>query len=142
MIDKVLLVDDEDDFVQTLSERMATRGLRVDTAASGAEAVNKVKEHDFDVIVLDLAMPGMDGIETLKALMNQKPGIQVIFLTGHATLQKGIEAIKLGAIDFLEKPVDIEKLTEKIKEAKSKKMLIVEKKIEEQIKSILGRKGW
>ena len=142
MIEKVLLVDDEADFVQTLSERMKNRGMRVDITTSGAEAIKKVKEQDFDVIVLDLSMPEMDGIETLKELMNQKSDVEVIFLTGHATLEKGIEAIKLGAFDFMEKPVDLVKLTEKIREAKSRKMVIVGKKVEEQIKDILSRKAW
>lgn len=142
MIEKVLLVDDEADFVQTLSERMKNRGMRVDITTSGAEAIKKVKEQDFDVIVLDLSMPEMDGIETLKELMNQKSDVEVIFLTGHATLEKGIEAIKLGAFDFMEKPVDLVKLTEKIREAKARKMVIVGKKVEEQIKNILSRKAW
>ena len=114
----------------------------VDTAASGSEALEKVSGESYDAIVLDLAMPGMDGMETLKRLLEQRPELQVILLTGHASLEKGVEAIKIGAMDFLEKPAEIQSLMEKIKEAKAKKMLLVEKEMEERLKGILGSKSW
>ena len=139
---KVLLVDDEQEFTEVLSERMKSRGLTVDSATSGGEALDKIKESNYDAIILDLAMPGMDGIETLKKLLKQNPDLQVILLTGHATVDKSVEAVKLGAKDFLEKPADIDKLMAKIKEAKSERMLIVEKKMEEEIQNILKSKGW
>ena len=140
--EKVLLVDDELEFTQVLSERMESRGVDVDTAASGPEAVEKVKGKSYDAIVLDLAMPEMDGMDTLKHLLEANPDLQVILLTGHATLEKGVEAIRLGAMDFLEKPAEIQKLMEKIHEAKANKMLLVEKQVEEKIKGILKTKWW
>ena len=138
--EKVLLVDDERDFAEVLSQRMQSRGLGVDTAASGSEAVEKARDEFYDAIILDLSMPGMDGIETLKHLLEANPDLQVILLTGYATVQKGIEAVKLGAMDFLEKPADIQKLMEKIQEAKANKMLLVETRMEERIKGILETK--
>ena len=140
--EKILLVDDEEEFTSVLSQRMEARGLKVDTARSGPEALKKVKKKSFDAIILDMLMPDMDGIETLKHMLEENPNLQVILLTGHATLQKGIEAVKLGAMDFLEKPADIQKLMEKIKEASAKRMLLVEKETEEKIKDILKTKGW
>jgi DNA-binding NtrC family response regulator len=140
--EKVLLVDDEPEFVQVLSQRMESRGVGVDTAASGREALEKVRGRSYDAIILDLAMPEMDGIETLKRLLEDNPDLQVVLLTGYATLEKGVEAIKLGAMDFLEKPAEIQELMEKIRKAQANRMLIVEKRAEEKIKSILQTKGW
>lgn len=142
MSEKVLLVDDEVDFLDTLSERMRTRGMEVSTSSSGAEALKKVEQESYDVIILDLMMPGVDGLEALKILKEKKPELQVILLTGHASVEKGIEAMKLGAMDFLEKPADLSQLTEKIKKAQAKKMLIVEKQTEEKIRKLLEEKGW
>ncbi|MCU0579372.1 MAG: response regulator [Desulfobacterota bacterium] len=142
MSEKVLLVDDEVDFLDTLSERMRARGMEVSTSSSGAEALKKVEQESYDVIILDLMMPGVDGLEALKILKEKKPELQVILLTGHASVEKGIEAMKLGAMDFLEKPADLSQLTDKIKKAQAKKMLIVEKQKEEKIKKILEEKGW
>ncbi len=140
--EKVLLVDDEQEFTSVLSERLETRGLRVDTAADGRTALDKVEGSSYDVVVLDLAMPGMDGIETLKRLLARNPDLQVIMLTGHATVQKGIEAVRLGAREVLEKPTDLTTLLAKISEAKTDKILLVEKRMEERIRGILGSKGW
>ncbi len=139
---KVLLVDDEKDFTEILSERMEARGFSVEIADSGPVAINKVKEKSYDAIILDMAMPEMDGIDVLKILLKENPDLQIIFLTGHATLEKGIEAVKLGAVDFMEKPVDINKLLEKVNEAKTKKDFLLEKKTEKDIKDILKKKGW
>ena len=140
--EKVLLVDDEQEFTQVLSERMESRAVDVDTAASGIEAVQKAKDVPYDAIILDLAMPEMDGIETLRHLLEVNPDLQVILLTGHATVGKGIEATKLGAMDFLEKPAEIQKLMDRIQQAKANKMLLVEKRSEEKIKGILETRGW
>jgi len=87
-------------------------------------------------------MPGMGGLETLRQLRAENPDLQVIILTGHASLEKGVEAIKEGALDFLEKPVDINKLMAKIGEAKQKKVLLIEKKAEEKVRDLLNSKGW
>jgi DNA-binding NtrC family response regulator len=140
--EKILLVDDDAEFTEVLAERMESRGLQVDTAGDGPTAVSKVKESSYDAIILDLAMPGMDGIETLKSLLKRQPDLQIILLTGHATVEKGVEAVKLGAMDFLEKPTDIEKLIAKVRLAHDKKMLLVENKIEDKITDILRKKGW
>ena len=140
--ESVLLVDDEQEFTQVLSERMESRGVGVDTAASGHEALAKAKGKSYDAIILDLAMPEMDGIETLKHLLKDNPDLQVILLTGHATVQTGIDAIKLGAMDFLEKPAEIQKLMDKIKQARANKMLLVQKRAEENVKNILETKWW
>ena len=142
MAEKVLLVDDEADFLEILSERMEQRGMNVSTSTSAKDALKKVEDESFDAVVLDLMMPEMDGIEALQALLKKKPDLQVILLTGQASLDKGIKAMKLGALDFLEKPVDIQTLQAKIKEAQSNKMVLVEKQTSERIKKILTEKAW
>jgi len=139
---KVLLIDDEAEFLENLSERMQVRGMEVSTAQTSDNAVSAVEEGEYDAIVLDLQMPGMNGIEMLKVIKARKPDMQVILLTGQATLEAGIEAMKLGAMDFMEKPADIDALTEKIKKAQAKKMLLVEEKTEKKVKDILKKKGW
>lgn len=138
----VLIVDDEEQFLDVLSQRLKTRGVKIDTAASGEEALKRAKSKDFDAIVLDLVMPGLTGLETLKRLRAENPDLQIIILTGHATVEKGVEAVKSGATEFLEKPVDINKLLEKIGESQQRKIILVEKKAEEHIKDLLERKGW
>ena len=142
MKEKVLLVDDEKEFIETLAERMQNRGMDVSSTTSAVEALKMAEEESYDAIILDLKMPEMDGIEVLAALKERHPELQVILLTGHATVQKGIEAMKLGAMDFLEKPFDIKVLREKIKKAHTQKMIIVEKRTQEKIKQIIQEKGW
>ena len=135
-------MDDEEEFVETLAERMRTRGMEVATTNSGADALERVDAEDFDVVVLDLKMPGIDGMEALERIKRRRPDIQVVLLTGYATVEKGVEAIKLGALEFLEKPVDLASLTDAIHKAKATKMVLVEKETEERIKDILHHKGW
>ncbi|MGO9568635.1 MAG: response regulator [Desulfomonilaceae bacterium] len=119
---KVLLVDDEAPFVETLAKRLSKRDLTILTAFSGVEALQKLDEDsDIDVVVLDVKMPGMGGIETLKAIRNVHPLVEVIMLTGHATVESAIEGMRWGALDYLMKPCDIEVLIVKVQEAKSKK---------------------
>jgi DNA-binding NtrC family response regulator len=142
MSDKILLVDDEEDFVETLAERMRSRDMDVTTCTSAVEALEKADLESFDAIVLDLQMPGMNGIEALKTIKEKNAKLQVILLTGQATVEKTIEAMKLGALDLLEKPADIEMLTEKIKKASSKKMVLVNKEHEDKIKKIISGKAW
>jgi DNA-binding NtrC family response regulator len=139
---KVLIVDDEKDFSSALADRMTTRGLDVDTVDSGEEAVNRVKDRGYDAVVLDLAMPGMDGIETLKQLLKQNPDLQVILLTGRATVEKGVEAVQEGAVEFLEKPANIDMLMEKIEKAKTRKIMLFEKRLEDTMSDIMKKKGW
>jgi len=140
--DRVLLVDDEVEFVRALAKRLAARGLNVEVAGDVESAVEKVKQRDFDVIVLDLAMPGIDGLETLKRLREVNPDLQVVLLTGHGSIKSGVEAMKEGAVDFLEKPAEFSDLLAKIREASARHMLLVEKRREEQVKDILRDRGW
>jgi DNA-binding NtrC family response regulator len=121
MHEKVLLVDDEADFLEAMAARMLVRGLEVTTATSTIDALGMVESGHFDVIVMDLMMPEMAGLEALKALKDLKPELQIILLTGYATREIETAALKLGAVDLIEKPADIERLLEKIKEAQSKK---------------------
>ncbi len=139
--DKVLLIDDEEEFVETLAERLKTRGLKVETATSGEQAV-ELAGKNFDAVLLDLAMPGMDGIATLKRLRQINPRLQIILLTGHATVKKSIQAMKLGAVDVLEKPADIKDILDKIEEASSNKADLDEKDIEEKLADIMRKKSW
>lgn len=138
----VLLVDDEEDFTATLSERLETRGLDVDVSSNGPEAIERVRDKNYDALVLDLAMPGMDGIETMKRLLKENPDLQVILLTGRGTLRKGVEAMSSGAMEFLEKPADIDLLLEKIEKARATRVLLTEERLQETIKDILRTKGW
>ncbi len=142
MAEKVLLIDDEKEFVETLAERMKARGMDVSTSTSPVDALKKAENESYDAIILDLMMPEMDGLETLAALKDKNPDLQIILLTGHATVEKGIEAMKMGAMDFLEKPIDLKVLSEKIKKAQAKKMILVEKKTEEKIRQIILGKSW
>lgn len=139
---KVLLVDDEQEFIDLLSQRLESRGLKVETVSSGEEAVSAVEDRNFDVAVVDFAMPGIDGIETLKQIKEKRPDIEVIMLTGQATVKSGIKAMKHGALDFLEKPVVINELLEKIRKAKIERMRTLEKKSAEDMKNILRSKSW
>lgn len=119
---RVLMVDDEKEFIQTLSERLTLRDYDVTTSFSGEEAVEKVKNYLFDVTILDVLMPGMSGIETLREIKKIKPLVEVIMLTGHATIETAIEGMKLGAFDFLLKPCETETLVAKIDKAYAKKI--------------------
>jgi len=139
---RVLIVDDEDEFSKALSDRMKVRGLTVDIARSGKEALEKVKKGTYDAIILDMVMPEMNGLETLKKIREKKPDFQVILLTGHATIKDGVESMKYGAVDFLEKPADLESLLKKIEDAKAKRLLLVEKNREQQVKEILSKYSW
>ncbi len=119
---KVLLVDDEVEFVNTLAQRLKMRELVVDTVYDGAQALSFIKKIEPDVIVLDLKMPGLHGIDVLREIKKIKPAIQVIILTGHGTEKDAVEAKNLGGFDFLRKPADIDLLVAKIKEAFSEKI--------------------
>jgi DNA-binding NtrC family response regulator len=142
MKEKILLVDDEKEFLEIMAERMSARDMDVTTAASAMEAIKLIETHSYDAVVLDLMMPEMDGLDALKAMKDKRPELQIILLTGYATVEKGIEAMKLGAMDLVQKPADLQSLTEKIKKAQANKMIIVEKKAEEKIQNIITSKGW
>jgi len=141
MAEHVLLVDDEEDFLDIMKERLSTRGMQVSTETSAEKALKRIESELFDALILDLQMPGIDGLEALKRAKKARPELQVILLTGHATVEKGVEAIKLGAMDFVEKPADLGALSDKIKRAKQSKMLIVEKMNQEKIVEMLRKFG-
>ncbi|MBW2609760.1 MAG: response regulator [Deltaproteobacteria bacterium] len=118
----VLVVDDEKDFLETLVNRLKKRKIVTHGLESGEEAVKMIKEKDFDVVILDIKMPGgMDGIETLRELKKLKPLTEVILLTGHASVETSIEGMKLGAFDYILKPVKLEDLLPKLVQAFEKK---------------------
>jgi DNA-binding response OmpR family regulator len=119
---KVLLVDDEEEFVKALAERLKMRDLRSDTVLDGEEALSYVEGQEPDVMVLDLKMPGIDGMEVLRQVRKAYPKIQVIILTGHGSERHEEEAKRLGAFDYLEKPVNLDVLVKKMKAAYRRKM--------------------
>jgi DNA-binding NtrC family response regulator len=141
MSEKVLLVDDELDFLEAMSERMTARGMEVTTACSAKEAIGIIDRMSFDAIILDFQMPEMDGMEALRAIRAKRPESQIILLTGYATLEKGIEAMKIGATDFIEKPADLEALSEKIKQAKAERMLIADKQQADKVLAAIRKYG-
>ena len=119
---KVLLVDDEEEFVKALAERLKMRDLRSDTVLDGEEALSYVEDQEPDVMVLDLKMPGIDGMQVLRQVRKAYPDIQVIILTGHGTEKDEEEAKRLGAFDYLEKPVNLDVLVKKMRAAYRRKM--------------------
>ncbi len=142
MDNRILLVDDEEEFTLALGKRLRARGLEVETAETGEIALEKAAQRSFDAVVLDLAMPGMDGIETLERLLALDPASQVILLTGHGTVHAGVEAMKLGAMDFLEKPAEFGDLLDRIRKAIANRMRLTTEQTDEQVAEILRKKGW
>lgn len=123
----VLFVDDEVEFLDTLLKRMKKRNVNVSGVKSGEEAIKFVDQDPVDVVVLDVRMPGMDGIETLRLLKKRDPLIEVIMLTGHANVEVAVEGMELGAFDYLMKPMDIDELLYKLQDAYKKKSIQEEK---------------
>jgi DNA-binding NtrC family response regulator len=119
----ILLVDDEVAFANNLQKLLSKRGYDVIVVYNGSDAVNVVGEKEFDVIVLDMKMPEMDGIATLKKIKQKMPHVEVVILTGHGSVESGIEGMQLGAFDFLIKPVRIDDLQEKVSEAYRRKLV-------------------
>ncbi len=138
----ILLVDDEEEFLDVLAERLESRGLKVDTAASGESALERAEAKEYDAILLDMAMPGLTGTETLRRLLEINADLQIILLTGQSTLSQAVEAMKQGALDFLEKPADIDTLVDRIETAATKKSSLMDKRIEERLSDIMRKKGW
>ena len=120
---RVLLVDDEIEFLETLSKRLARREIEAFQASSGEQALEFLAANDVDVVVLDVKMRGMDGIETLKRIKSAKPEQEVIMLTGHASMEAAIQGMQLGAFDYIMKPADINQLLYKIEDARKKQGL-------------------
>jgi CheY-like chemotaxis protein len=113
----ILLVDDEEDFATVTAKRLARRGLRVETALSGEQALRLARALPFDLAVLDLKMEGMDGLETLKILKTLLPEIKIIMLTGHGSAEMASQGLALGAYDYLTKPCELSLLLSKIQQA-------------------------
>ena len=139
---RVLLVDDEEEFLEVMRERISARGMEVSTSMSAMEALEKIDQEAFDAIIMDFQMPGMDGINALKAIKAKKPELQVILLTGQASVSKSVEAMKEGALDYMEKPADLEKITDRIKEARANKMIVVDRQNQEKMEEILNKFGF
>lgn len=138
----ILIVDDEVPFVEAVTKRLNKRGFETLAAYSGDEALTVLANSDkVDVVILDVKMPGMDGIETLKEIKRQFPLVEVVMLTGHGTVESAIEGMKLGAYDFLLKPSDIEELTAKVNAAKQKKASHEDKILEAENMDIVLRRG-
>ena len=130
-IANLLLVDDEKPFVEAIAKRLTKRDVNVILAFSGQEALERLEEHNnIEVVILDVKMPGIDGIEALRRIKGKYPLVEVIMLTGHATVESGIEGLKLGAFDYLMKPCEIEQLIHKVKEAAERKRKHEDKIIE------------
>jgi len=124
---KMMLVDDEERFLSTTKKLLSRKGYDVITATSGAEALEELRVHNIHVVILDVKMPGMDGLETLKAIKRTYPLVEVIMLTGHGTVDSAVEGLKSGATDYLTKPTDVQDLIEKAEEAFEKRQVLEDK---------------
>ena len=141
-IANVLLVDDEVSFVETFSERLELRDFETSKVFSGEEALQVLeRNNNIEVVILDVKMPGMDGIETLTEIKRKNPLVEVMMLSGHADVASAIEGMKHGAFDYLMKPVDMDQIIAKITEAVSKKRQHEEKIIQARIKEITSRRA-
>ncbi len=139
---RVLLVDDEEQFVEVLSQRLMTRDFEVMTALSGDEALSVLERVDVDVVVLDVMMPGRDGISTLQEFKRIKPLTEVIMLTGNTTVETAITGMKLGAYDYLLKPTDTAVLVEKLNGASKRKKEQEERIRNAEVERIIKTKGY
>ena len=135
---KMMLVDDEERFLSTTKKLLARKGIDVLTATSGPEALEILREHNVHVVILDVKMPGMDGIATLKQIKRQYPMVEVIMLTGHATAESAVEGLKSGAADYLMKPTHIDELIQKAQEAYEKRQRLEEKIRVLQMRTLSG----
>jgi len=124
----ILLVDDEAEFVESLAERLRLRGFNTEIAPDGARALELIRTQQFHGVVLDVMMPGMDGLETLKAIKKIDGSVEVVLLTGHARSQSALEGIQAGAFDYLMKPVDIDELSFRLQDACEKRALMIQKR--------------
>jgi two-component system, OmpR family, response regulator len=120
---RVLVVDDEADFLETIVKRLQRRKIDASGVDGGKKALEIVENERFDVVVLDILMPGMDGIETLKLLKKKKPFIEVIILTGHGSVESGLQGMQFGAFDYIMKPAELDELLEKIQQAYERKRI-------------------
>jgi len=138
---KVLIVDDEKDFVEIFSLRLQEQGEKVSTAYSGREALKVLELVAIDVVILDIRMPGMDGIDTLKQIKSLYPLVEVILLTGHGSTETAVEGMKLGAFDYLMKPADFEEIKIKLENARKRKDEQEERIRQAEVRLLLRRSG-
>lgn len=139
---KVMLVDDEKEFIDTLAERLEVRDFEVSRAYSGEEALEEMNRSEVDVVILDVLMPGKDGVDTLLEIKKNHPLVEVIMLTGNATVETAIEGLKRGAYDYLRKPMDTKELIEKIVQSYRRKVAQEERIRQAHIDSIMLKRGW
>lgn len=130
---RVLIVDDEEDFVETMVKRLRSKGVEAEGVHRGQTALELLEKQDFDVCVLDVRMPGMDGIETLREMKKKKPAMEVIILTGHGSVESGIQGLQLGAYNYVMKPVPFPELLEQIIQAYERKVIEEERKRERRV---------
>jgi DNA-binding NtrC family response regulator len=138
---KILIVDDEKDFVEMFSLRLTRQGEKVSAAYSGQEALDLLENTNIDVVILDIRMPGMDGIETLKKIKAGHPLVEVILLTGHGSTETAVEGMKEGAFDYLMKPADFEDISEKLANAWKRKDEQEERIRKAEARLLLRRSG-
>ncbi|MBT3488019.1 MAG: response regulator [Desulfobacula sp.] len=124
---RIMLVDDEERYLKTTKKLIEKKGFEVLTAQSGKEALEKLKPQNIHVVILDVKMPEMDGNQTLKAIKTLYPLVEVIMLTGHASLDSAINGLKSGANDYLMKPADIDEIMEKAEKAFEKRQRLEDK---------------
>lgn len=139
---KILLVDDEVDFTENMTKLLENRGYVVTAVNSGDSAIKALDQDKYDVMVLDLKMPGMDGITTLKEVKKLQLFTETLILTGHGAVDTALEAMKLGAYDYLTKPCEVEELVEKLEEASKKKDSNEKKNMLKKINKIVNGKGF
>jgi DNA-binding NtrC family response regulator len=133
---KLMLVDDEERLLSSIAKLLSKKGIDVVTATSGAEAIEKLRHQNIHVVILDVKMPGMDGNETLVEIKRLFPMVEVIMLTGHATVESAVDGLKFGATDYLMKPIGIDELIQKAEEAFEKRV-----RLEEKIRMTHARKS-
>jgi DNA-binding NtrC family response regulator len=138
---KVLIVDDEKDFVEMFSLRLKNEGERVSTAFSGRQALEVLEKENIDVVILDIRMPGMDGIDTLKQIKTAYPLVEVILLTGHGSTETAVEGMRSGAFDYLMKPADFEEIKLKLENAGKRKDEQEERIRQAEVRLLLRRSG-
>jgi len=124
---KLMLVEDEERFLISTTKLLSKKGYDVETALSGSEALEKLDRKNLHVVILDVKMPGMDGIEALREIKTRFPLVEVIMLTGHATVESAVDGLKSGATDYLMKPIGIDELIQKAEEAFEKRQRLEEK---------------
>ncbi len=138
---RVLLVDDEQDFAELLSLRLTESGEQVSIADSGKGCLDLLSKQPVDVVILDIKMPGMDGIDTLKEIKKRFPLVEVILLTGHGSTETAVQGMKLGAFDYLLKPADFSDLSTKLEAARKRKDEQDERIRQAEAKLLLRRGG-